>query len=157
MTNIKRRILCSALAFGSLFVTSTFDSFIDTFTTTPVLIINVLVVILFLVTKYQEDQFCNSPKDIDDIVKDGYLYSSLLAGITVLSGLVRMLSNLSAYTLIGPSLAMVILGMVYGLVLIIFIFYPLSSKPLPCFVVYIPIGGILIILLSFFVLLVSFF
>lgn len=92
----------------------------------------------------------------DQIIKDGYLLSSLLAGVSVVSGLIIMLSNLSDQAAIGPALAISILGLVYSIVLIVFIFYPQSEAPLPSFVIATPIIGTLLVLLTFFILLVSF-
>ena len=53
--------------------------------------------------------------------------SALLAGAGALIGLVQMLSTMDDPTRIGPALAMALMSLMYGLVLNLFVFVPMSG------------------------------
>jgi len=54
-------------------------------------------------------------------------FSALLAGAGALIGLVQMFSTMDEPSRIGPALAMALMSLMYGLVLSLFVFVPMSG------------------------------
>ena len=92
----------------------------------------------------------------EKLIFDSYVITALVTGISITSGYVVMLENLSDKAAIGPAMAVATLGMIYALFMYLFILFPFSTKPAPKILLLLPITGTPIVLLTLFILLTPF-
>lgn len=94
--------------------------------------------------------FKQKPEYKQQVVDDGYLIVALLAGISIVSQLMAVYVSLPQTGTIGRDLVPSLIGPIYSIVFALLVFFPQSRKPIPKYVIAIPMLGTIMVVLGLF-------